>query len=49
MKYFVFVILEERGIVAIAAAIAEFHNHTCLRLIPRTNQKAYISFYKGTG
>jgi len=34
---------------AIAAAIAQYHKYTCIRWVPRTNQRSYVSFYRGGG
>ncbi|XP_078589981.1 zinc metalloproteinase nas-7-like [Branchiostoma floridae x Branchiostoma japonicum] len=34
---------------AIAEAIADFHKYTCLRFSRRTNETAYIRFYRGSG
>jgi hypothetical protein len=30
-------------------AIADYHKYTCIRFKPRTNERSYISFYKGSG
>jgi len=38
-----------KGRRAIAAAIANYHKYTCLRFFPRTNERTYISYYKGQG
>jgi len=34
---------------AVAAAIADFHAKTCVRFVPRTNQRDYISIMNGGG
>lgn len=33
----------------IARAFMEYHNKTCLRFVPRTNQRDYIHIIKGSG
>lgn len=38
-----------RGVSAINSAIANYHKDTCLRFRKRTNERTYISFYKGGG
>jgi len=38
-----------KGRRAIANAIAQYHAHTCLKFFPRTNERSYISFYRGQG
>jgi len=38
-----------KGVRAIKAAIGEYHKHTCIRFHPRTNEREYISFYRGQG
>ncbi|XP_057300873.1 zinc metalloproteinase nas-6-like [Hydractinia symbiolongicarpus] len=30
-------------------AFRDYHKHTCLRFIPRTNERAYLQFYEGGG
>merc|ERR1711964_122038 len=37
------------GRTAIANAIANYHKSTCLRFKQRSNERTYISFYKGGG
>jgi len=37
------------GARAINAAIENYHKHTCIRFHKRTNERSYISFYKGSG
>lgn len=39
----------DKGRRAIAAAIATFHSRTCLRFHRRTNERAFISFFRGGG
>ncbi|GFU15346.1 astacin-like metalloprotease toxin 1 [Trichonephila clavipes] len=34
---------------AIDEAIADYHNHTCVRFIPRTNEKDYVKIFYGNG
>ncbi|XP_057291911.1 hatching enzyme 1.2-like [Hydractinia symbiolongicarpus] len=41
--------ISSRGISAINAAIADYHKYTCLRFHRRTNERSYISFYRGGG
>jgi len=38
-----------RGVQAINAAIAQYHKYTCLRFHRRTNEGAYLSFWRGGG
>merc|ERR1711936_312487 len=33
----------------IKKAINDYHKYTCIRFKPRTNERTYISFYKGKG
>merc|ERR1719384_1819662 len=37
----------ERGIIA--KAFAEYHRETCIKFVPRTNQRDYIHIHKGSG
>jgi len=37
------------GVAAIRRAIADYHRYTCIRWVPRTNQRTYVSFYRGGG
>jgi len=37
------------GRSAIAAAIADYHRHTCIRFHQRRSESAYIKFYRGNG
>lgn len=38
-----------RGVQAIYAAIANYHRYTCIRWKQRTNERTYVSFYRGGG
>jgi len=38
-----------QGIKVINDAISQYHKHTCLRFHRRTNENAYLRFYRGTG
>merc|ERR1712150_66543 len=38
-----------RGVQVINDAIAQYHKYTCLRFHKRTNEGAYLSFYRGGG
>ena len=38
-----------QAVKAIEAAIADYHKYTCLRFVPRSNQKTYMHFYQGNG
>jgi hypothetical protein len=37
----------ERSVIA--KAILEFHNQTCIRFVPRTNQDDYLNIQSGNG
>jgi len=41
--------IASRGRQVIKAAIDQYHQHTCIRFSPRTNEPSYISFYRGSG
>ena len=34
---------------AVASAIEDFHNFTCVKFINRTNEPDYLEFFQGTG
>lgn len=38
-----------QGVRVINAAIQQYHQHTCLRFHKRTNERSYISFWRGSG
>jgi len=38
-----------RAVAVIKQAVDDYHKYTCLRFKPRTNQRTYLSFYKGGG
>lgn len=38
---------QERSVFA--AAIQQYHDRTCIKLYPRTNEQKYIRFYRGNG
>jgi len=37
------------GVIAINAAIADYHKYTCIRFHRRSNERSYIKFYRGSG
>ncbi|XP_065067993.1 uncharacterized protein LOC135693432 isoform X3 [Rhopilema esculentum] len=40
---------EPKAVEAIDAAIAEYHQKTCLRFVKRKNEQGYLDFYMGSG
>jgi len=41
--------IDPKGVTAIEAAIADYKKYTCIRFVKRTNERAFVSFYKGGG
>ncbi|XP_002153867.3 zinc metalloproteinase nas-13 [Hydra vulgaris] len=41
--------INKQGQVMINQAIEQYHKHTCLKFVPRTNQREFLSFYHGDG
>jgi len=41
--------ITSQGRSAIAAAIADYHKHTCLKFVKRTNQRNYLNIIRGGG
>ncbi|XP_057311669.1 low choriolytic enzyme-like [Hydractinia symbiolongicarpus] len=41
--------IDGNGLQAIKDAIADYHNYTCIRFKPRSNENVYIYFYRGAG
>lgn len=49
VPYYIERSIGSRGRAAIAAAIADYHKHTCIRFVKRRSERNYISFYRGSG
>jgi len=49
VPYYIERSIGSQGRRAIAAAIENYHKYTCIRFHPRTNERSYISFFKGGG
>merc|ERR1712002_97614 len=49
IPYFIESSIGYQGIKAIQSAIANYHKYTCLRFHRRTNEREYLSFYRGGG
>jgi len=41
--------ISSRGVQVINAAISNYHKYTCLRFHRRTNERSYLSFWRGSG
>ena len=47
--YFVNLASSSRAMAAINAGMAEWTQQTCIKFKKRTNEAAYVSFFKGSG
>lgn len=47
--YYTIATNDQRTLNAIAQAMNEYRQRTCIRFVERTTQSDYVRFYKGTG